>query len=223
MRRTIAAMAALGFIPGLVSPTLAASLAAGATNPAAAPATTGAAIKLADSKAMSAKLPRGILIYGDSLAIGLSAYAGGAFAAAGLPTPKVEGRIGMKAATGLANLRARCTSLPSTVIVSLGTNDFWLSSTTAEGWVNSLAACAGPQRTIIWVNTYLRPRSAVYAGYRNVNRGLLRAAVRHPNVHIIDWASFVAGGGISLRDGVHPFAAGYRLRANFIATAPLIG
>lgn len=130
----------------------------------------------------------------------------------------------MKAATGISNLRSRCATLPSTVIVSLGTNDFWLSSTTAEGWVNSLAACAGPQRTIIWINTYVRPISAVYAGYRNVNRGLLRAAARHPNVYIIDWASFVAGGGISLKpDGVHPYALGYGRRAAFIASAPLFG
>ena len=220
MRRAIAAATAILLqVSGLPM-----GAASGATSPAATPATASAAIRLADSRAASAHVPRGILVYGDSLAVGVQPYATAAFKGAGLPAPTVVGKVGMRASTGIANLRARCSQLPSTVIISLGTNDFWLSSSAAEGWINSMVACAGPNRTIIWVNTYLGTRLAAYAGHRNINRGLLRAAAKHPNVYLIDWASYVASRAVRLHsDGVHPDASGYRKRALLLANAPLIG
>lgn len=164
----------------------------------------------------------GVFIVGDSLTVGSDPYLDDAFEAADLPRPERDAKEGRATEAGLKILESRCDTLPQIVVVALGTNDFWATSAEAEAWVDRAAACAGPKRELIWVNTYLdASRNPPYANYTNVNAGLAAGAAKYPGrVHLADWARVVADGDAQVAgDGVHYGAADYAYRADFYADA----
>ncbi|CAB4948683.1 MAG: hypothetical protein F2840_07035 [Actinobacteria bacterium] len=111
--------------------------------------------------------------------------------------------------------------LPRTVIVVVGTNDMrWISRPVTKARMRSLVKQIGPQRNILWVNTYssgadrfTRPKE------RWFNRQLGKLARRNDNLTIIDWSAQARTRGVRFDDGLHYRPKGRRIMAEVIADA----
>jgi hypothetical protein len=100
--------------------------------------------------------------------------------------------------------------------VQLGTND-----TSVRRFARNVRAIVTIARhasaRVLWV-TIARP--ALHGTPAAPLNDVLRMqAVRHDTLQLIDWHAAVAAGRVQLTDGVHPTAAGYRVRAQLIANA----
>ena len=149
-----------------------------------------------------------VYVLGDSLTVGMAPNQ-----PALLPGRSVEidGKTGRTATEGLDILATRKAPLPPTVVMALGTNDIE-SPEEFTAVVNESMALLGPRR-VIWVNI-ASPRSQPF------NVDLDAARTRYPNLEIIDWASVMAAHPEDLvADQIHNTDAGYRLRAEVIASA----
>jgi GDSL-like Lipase/Acylhydrolase family len=154
-----------------------------------------------------------LLVVGDSLAVGTKPY---------LPRYLHGWRIwssvsiSKHAPQGAAELARRGHSLPPVVVASLGTNDDPRATGSFEAAVRKSLRAAGKRRCVVWPNI-VRPAvaGATYAGY---NRVLDRIAKRNDHLRVVDWAAIAAHNrGWFGRDGVHPNATGYAVRAAAIA------
>jgi hypothetical protein len=103
--------------------------------------------------------------------------------------------------------------LPSRIVMAVGSNDIFDPPAFAAQ-VERAMHIAGPSRTVYWVNVHVsrvqRPadvRAADLANSAWINQQLGQAAVRHPNLRIIDWAEYIStqpgGPAEYLRDGIH--------------------
>jgi hypothetical protein len=103
--------------------------------------------------------------------------------------------------------------LPSRIVMAVGSNDIFDPPAFAAQ-VERAMHIAGPSRTVYWVNVHVsrvrQPadiRAADLANSAWINQQLGQAAVRHPNLRIIDWAGYLAtqpdGPAKYLRDGIH--------------------
>jgi hypothetical protein len=157
----------------------------------------------------------GIFMFGDSIAVQdgqaleklLTARSGDSIAIhnwSGQPTSA--------AVDALADW-ARNYGLPDRILMAAGTNDIF-DPPAFGAQVERAMAIAGPNRTVYWVNVEVsryRQSAEVQAADRAnsawINQQLEEAARRHPNLHIIHWAEYLAaqpeGLGKYLRDGVH--------------------
>lgn len=97
--------------------------------------------------------------------------------------------------------------------MAVGTNDIFDPPAFAAQ-VERAMKLAGPDRTVYWVNVYVsrtkQPpavRDADLANSAWVNDELYHAALKYPNLRIIDWSTFLTsrpdGPTPYLRDGVH--------------------
>jgi hypothetical protein len=109
-------------------------------------------------------------------------------------------------------------SLPSRLVVELGTNDSPDQAAQFAGYVRHVLALAGPNRCVVWVNIHRPPYKGIsYAGF---NRALDQIAATSPNVAVVDWNGMVRSGQAQVAgDGVHATPDGYRARAAAIAQA----
>lgn len=120
--------------------------------------------------------------------------------------------------------------LPSRIVMAVGSNDIFDPPAFAAQ-VERAMHIAGPSRTIYWVNVHVsrakqpaEVREADLANSAWINQQLGQAAVRHPNLRIIDWAQYVAtqpgGPAKYLRDGIHTsMPLGQDARNELIAAA----
>jgi lysophospholipase L1-like esterase len=156
---------------------------------------------------------RSAYVDGDSLAVGTSGYLGRF-----LPGWALHEAVGVSRHTyeGLYAVRARGAALERVLVIDLGTNDDPSAVSSFAGYVRDIVRAAGPTRCVIWSTVNRPPYNGVsYAGYNSVLRSLDR---RYPTLHVFDWASLAqANPGWFGADGVHPGAAGYRVRAAGIA------
>ncbi len=152
------------------------------------------------------------LVLGDSL--GLDVYP---WLADLLPDRYVsyEAEVGRSTAHTLTALEAM-PSVPSTVIVSSGTNDQYASDVGAEA--TAILDRLGTQRCVVWVDV-VRP-DRVGDPQADINAALDRAVAGRPNVTVLRWSQMVAANpGWMTRDGIHPDGDGAQARAQAFADA----
>lgn len=103
--------------------------------------------------------------------------------------------------------------LPRRILMATGTNDIFNPPAFAAQ-VDRTMKIAGPQRTVIWVNTQIartaKSATVQLADQRNsawVNSQLSDAQKKYPNLHIVRWAEYLAAKPtrltMYLREGVH--------------------
>lgn len=154
-----------------------------------------------------------VFMNGDSLSAGTAPY---------LPRVLAGWRVRQSYAVSrhapeaIGILRANGRSLPSVIVMSVGTNDDPRALGAFQRAVSGALTIAGRRRCIVWP-TIVRPSlaGATYAGY---NRILRRTATRTRRLRVVDWTDLVARHpGWLAGDGVHVNAAGYLARSRAIA------
>jgi lysophospholipase L1-like esterase len=163
---------------------------------------------------LSALAVAALLVNGDSLAVGTKHHIPDE-----LPGWKVtqSTAVSRHAHQGDDVMRSYGRKLPRVIHVSLGTND---DPRQVEGFrraIGAIMAVAGPQRCVVWTNIVRPPvKGRSYAGY---NRALAQESRGRDNLRIVDWARMVGDNPHWLADdGVHVTAAGYRARAEAVAS-----
>jgi len=160
-----------------------------------------------------------VFVVGDSLTVGARDFGGlrSKFANAGYEAT-VEARTGRGVEWGLSVLRNQGRSLPSTVVVALGTNDVASGRSTPSfgELVDRVMAAVGPNRIVVWVNLDLDDTSWGAAQEARFNRVLRERAGQHDNLAVADWDSYLDGNRSWLAgDRIHLNGRGYRQRAWF--------
>jgi len=153
-----------------------------------------------------------VLNLGDSLAVGSAPELERKLTGRTVTTLAARDRT---SAQGLSILRGVST-VPSTIVVQLGTNDSDVRAFRAN--VRSIVAVARLASAKVWWVNISRP---VLNGTSasELNAVLTAEAARQDNLQIIDWKAAVAAATVQLSDDVHPTAAGYDKRATLIADA----
>lgn len=129
----------------------------------------------------------------------------------------ISGKVGRLTSTGATIVEGwkAAGTLPSILIVGLGTND--CTASVFERHARRILAAAGPTRPIVWINTW-NPRCATAInGVITKLQAESRRAVKGGRIWILDhhgWISthkqYLAG------DGIHLTTAGYRAHAQRI-------
>lgn len=158
--------------------------------------------------------PGGVLVVGDSLAVGARPHLEAALPGWRVTTSAETGR---GTSEGVAEITG-ASSLPPVVAVSLGTNDDPSAVSTFSGAVRAVLEAAGPSGCVVWANIVRPPYNGVsYAGY---NRALDRLTAANPNLLIVDWAAMIRSNpGWLAADGVHATPSGYAARGQAFAQA----
>jgi hypothetical protein len=168
-------------------------------------------VALACPTARAAQAP--VLVLGDSLAVGMRPFLGSM-----LPDREVvwDARTGRTTPQGLARLRADLPqTTPTTVVVSLGTNDGSDPGRFANRMRRLLLALP-PTACVVWPAIYRPPRKGPYEA---LNRVLRRQARSDPRFVVPRWDVAVLRGEVQLPDGLHPDEFGFRHRSRIVASA----
>ena len=104
---------------------------------------------------------------------------------------------------------------PTTVVVSLGTND-GSSPVRFKDRINRMLSAIGSKRCVVWTNIYRPARKGPYAPLNSV---LNAEASKLSRFHLVDWLSAVNSRAVSLPDGLHPNTKGFEYRSQLIADA----
>jgi lysophospholipase L1-like esterase len=172
-----------------------------------------ALLLLAVPAVAQAEMPSPVLVVGDSLAVGMRPYLGTQL---GSSEVVWDARSGRTTPEGLVRLRARLGEVtPQTVVISLGTNDGPDPRRFAERVQRALDAIPA-SACVVWADINRPPRKGRYHG---LNRILEQAAEHDPRMVLVHWDRAVLRGSVSLPDGLHPDAAGFRYRSLMIAGA----
>jgi lysophospholipase L1-like esterase len=172
-----------------------------------------ALLLIAVPAAVQAEMPSPVLVVGDSLAVGMRPYLGTML---GSSEVVWDARSGRTTPEGLVRLRARLREVaPRTVVISLGTNDGPDPRRFAERIQRALDAIPA-SACVVWADINRPPRKGRYHG---LNRILEQTAQHDPRMVLVHWDRAVLRGSVSLPDGLHPDAAGFRYRSLMIAGA----
>lgn len=160
-------------------------------------------------------------IVGDSLMVGADAFGAlrDRIAAGGCRVTRFDAQVSRPSSEGAAIVEewARAGLLPRVVVVSLGTND--CHAATFARSVDRILAAAGPNRPVVWVNTWRagcdRAINDVLTGVRD---DLFTRRRDHGNLWIVDhFGSVTANRSVLASDGVHLSRTGYEQHAARIA------
>jgi hypothetical protein len=155
-----------------------------------------------------------LLHVGDSLAVGSDPPLRTLLPGWSVTTDALENR---PTAAGVAIIDGQ-PSLPSALVVELGTNDSPDAPERFAGYVRHVLELAGPKRCVVWPNIHRPPFEGV--SYDAINRALDQIAATSPNLAVVDWNGMVASGQAGVEnDDVHATPDGYRARAAAIAQA----
>src|SRR4051794_1603087 len=169
------------------------------------PASARARVTSADASAR-------VLVVGDSLAVGLRPALSGLLG----EDVAVDAKSGRTTPQGLQALRSALKVVrPTTVIVSLGTND-GPDPTRFADRIDRVLAAIGPDACVVWTNIYRPARKGPYAA---LNGALGQEAARIKRLHLVGWDEAVERRAVTLPDGLHPDPAGFAYRAKLIARA----
>lgn len=154
-----------------------------------------------------------VLVLGDSLAVGMRPFLGPML---GDREVIWDARTGRTTPQGLARLRADLPQVtPTTVVVSLGTNDGSDPGRFASRMRRLLFALP-PTACVVWPAIYRPPRKGPYDA---LNRVLRRQARRDPRFVVPRWDVVVLRGEVRLPDGLHPDEFGFLHRSRIVASA----
>lgn len=146
-----------------------------------------------------------VLVVGDSLAVGMRPWIGTAIEARPVRY-SVRGGIGTP--VGVKRLReALEVSLPTTVVLSLGTND-GPDPLRFNQRVQRILELVPADACVVWPSIHRAKRKGPF---RQLNRVLRDIASRDRRITIIPWDRMIDRGTARLPDGVHPDDAGYQL------------
>jgi hypothetical protein len=100
----------------------------------------------------------------------------------------------------------------------MGTNDVrWISSSVTKDRINTLLNLLGPDRDVLWINSYGRNGDRFSKDKQNwLNRTLAAAAKQRPNVSVMPWDRIAEQAGIGFSSPIHYNQAGFRFRAEQI-------
>lgn len=168
-----------------------------------------------DDEIQDALMFNGVFMFGDSIAVQDGAALEKLLRDRSGDSIAVHDWSGQPASAAVDALEdwERQFGLPSRIVMAVGSNDIFDPPAFAAQ-VERAMHIAGPSRTVYWVNVHVsrvrQPaaiRAADQANSAWINQQLGQAAVRHPNLRIVDWAGFVAtqpgGAAKYLRDGIH--------------------
>lgn len=149
-----------------------------------------------------------VTIIGDSISVGSSDKL-----KEKLPKVDINAEVGRQFTKGIEI--AKSSTLRSTVVFALGTNDTGLTSEQ----INNLVSTVGKDKTIVLVTNYGSPSSG--KDYTSNNNVIKKAAADNSNIVIADWASAVTNdpGKYISSDGIHPTTDGQQLFATTIYNA----
>jgi GDSL-like lipase/acylhydrolase family protein len=154
-----------------------------------------------------------VLVLGDSLAVGMRPCLGPPL---GDREVVWDARTGRTTPQGLQSLRADpLRVLPTTVVVSLGTNDGPDPARFADR-IRRVLLALPPGACVVWPAIVRAPRKGPYDG---LDRVLRRAARRLLRFVVPAWDVAVLRGEVRLPDGVHPDQFGLLHRSRMIANA----
>jgi GDSL-like Lipase/Acylhydrolase family len=185
----------------LIPTSIAAALACAALAPAAA-----------DAQLVAVNPQSSVLVVGDSLAVGLRPYL-----QQQLGTDVAwDAKSGRTTPQGLTALRGALKVVqPTTVVVSLGTND-GSSPARFQDRIDRMLSAIGSRRCVVWANIYRPARKGPYAALNTV---LQTEATRVARLHLVDWLGAVNRRAVTLPDGLHPDTEGFEYRSQLIADA----
>jgi lysophospholipase L1-like esterase len=168
-------------------------------------------VALACPAARAAQGP--VLVVGDSLAVGMRPFL---IPMLGGREVAWNARTGRTTPQGLQVLRATLPQVtPTTVVVSLGTNDGSDPRRFADR-IRRVLGALPPRACVIWPTIIRPPRKGPYAALDRVLRDQAR---RDPRFVVPSWDYAVLRGNVRLPDGVHPDAFGFLYRSRMIVRA----
>lgn len=109
-------------------------------------------------------------------------------------------------------------NLPPVVVIALGTNDMrWIDRGRTRERMSALIRQIGPERTILWVDTYAGNADRfTRAKQKWFNAEVRRLAQRNPQMHVVPWGSRASRAGVRFVDGLHFRSRDYRFMADLI-------
>lgn len=193
---------------------LALALVGSACNPADAP--------VERSSTVFGNGPCQVGVVGDSLTVGADRFGSirSVFEDQGCEVLAVDAREGRPTSEGATVVESWAASgtMPRILVVALGTND--CSAETFRRHVARIMAAAGPDRPVVWVNTW---RAGCDVGINRVINNTQLGYSQRPddgNLWIVDFHGWVSlNQGVLSRDRVHLTADGYRQHARRIVDA----
>jgi hypothetical protein len=157
--------------------------------------------------------PGPVLVVGDSLAVGMRPFLVPLLGAREIAW---NARTGRTTPEGLQVLRAMLRQVtPTTVVISLGTNDGPDPRRFADR-VHRVLLALPPRACVVWPTIIRPPRKGRYEG---LDRVLRRQARRDLRFFAPSWDYAVLRGEVRLPDEVHPDQFGFLYRSRMIARA----
>jgi lysophospholipase L1-like esterase len=158
-----------------------------------------------------------VLVVGDSLAVGMRPFL---VPMLGDREVTWNARTGRTTPQGLEVFRATVPQVtPTTVVVSLGTNDGADPDRFADR-IHRVLLTLPAGACVVWPTIIRPPRKGPYAALDRVLRGRAR---RDPRFVVPSWDYAVLRGNVRLPDGVHPDDFGFLYRSRMIARAIRMG
>ena len=148
-----------------------------------------------------------VFAVGDSVMVGATAEL-----LKRLPCLSIDAQVGRQLASGIQILgdRKRDGLLGDTVIIHLGNN-----GPIDDNQIDSLLTLLSDRKNVFFITLKL-PRN-----YEGANNAILRqAALKNPNVHIINWRSkSLSGDNVFGKDGIHLTGNGAKMYAELVVAA----